>query len=143
MHCNECLLSLLLLNVIGDVGVVEMLPPLVCFVVFMLDKRSFSTYPEIIAKLAISFYISFYSWDLTNLLLMCVEVMKQGMIEGFIVFLLSLLCTLCLNFWVASFCWLQVLLKFELLDLICCKSVLFMLLFSLLGHHFLSLSPLC
>jgi hypothetical protein len=100
--------ELLLLNVIGNVGVVEVLPPLVCFVVFMLNQRSFSTYPKIIAKLAISFYISFYSWDFTNLLLMCVQVMKQWMIESFRVFLLSLLCTLCLSlsFRVASFCWL-------------------------------------
>jgi hypothetical protein len=34
MHYNK---SLLLLNVIGDVGVIEALPPLVCFVVSMLD----------------------------------------------------------------------------------------------------------
>jgi hypothetical protein len=82
VHCNKSLLSLLLLNVIGDVGVVEVLPPLVCFVVSMLDQKLLSTYLVIIAKLAISFYIFFYSWDLTNLLLMCVQAMKQGMIEG-------------------------------------------------------------
>ncbi|CAK9229418.1 unnamed protein product [Sphagnum troendelagicum] len=34
------------------------------------------------------------------------KVMKQGTIEGFGVFLLFLLCMLCLHFWVASFCWL-------------------------------------
>ncbi len=77
---------MLLLNVIGDASVIEAFPPLVCFVVFMLDQRSFSTYLRIIVKLTISFYISFYSWDLTKLLLMCVQVMKQGMIEGFGVF---------------------------------------------------------
>jgi hypothetical protein len=80
---------MLLLNVIGDVSVIEAFPPLVCFVVFMLDQRSFSTYLGIIIKLTISFYISFYSWDLINLLLMCVQVMKQGMNEGFGVFFLN------------------------------------------------------
>jgi hypothetical protein len=44
----------------------------------MLDQKLLSTYLVIIAKLAISFYISFYSWDLSNVLLMCVQVMKQG-----------------------------------------------------------------
>jgi hypothetical protein len=83
VHCNK---SLLLFNVIGDVGVIEALPPLVCFVVSMLEQKLFSIYPIIIAKLAISFYISFYSWDLTNLLFMCVQAMKQGMIEGSRVF---------------------------------------------------------
>jgi len=72
VHCNKSLLSLLLLNVVGDNGVIEAFLPLVCFVVSMLDQGSFPTYPGIIAKLAISFYISFYSWDLTNLLFMCV-----------------------------------------------------------------------
>jgi hypothetical protein len=72
MHCNRSFLSLFLFNVVGDVGVIEVLLPLVCFVVSMLDQGSFSTYLIIIAKLAISFYISFYSWDLTNLLPMCV-----------------------------------------------------------------------
>jgi hypothetical protein len=80
-----------LLNVIGDAGVVEALPPFVCFVVSMLGQRSFSTYHGIIAKLAISFYISFYSWDLTNLLFMCVQAMKQRTIEGFGVFFVSFL----------------------------------------------------
>jgi hypothetical protein len=79
MHCNK---SLLLLNVIGDACVVKVFPPLVCFVVSMLDQKLLSTYLVIIAKLAISFYISFYSWDLTNPMLMCVQAMKQGTIEG-------------------------------------------------------------
>ena len=72
VHCNKSLLSLLFLNVIGDAGVVEGLPPLVCFVVSMLDQKLLSTYCVIIAKLAIYFYIFLYSWDLINLLLMCV-----------------------------------------------------------------------
>jgi hypothetical protein len=88
VHCNKSLLSLLLLNVIGDAGVVEVLLPLVCFVVSMLDQNLLSTFLVIIAKLAISFYISLYSWDLTNLLLMCVQAMKQGTIEGSRVFFL-------------------------------------------------------
>jgi hypothetical protein len=83
MHCNKSLLSLLLFNVIGDISVVEALLPLVCFVVSILDQRSFSTYPEIITKLA----ISFYSWDFINLLFMCVQAMKQGIIKGSRVFL--------------------------------------------------------
>jgi hypothetical protein len=72
VHYNRNLLGLLFLNVIGVASVVEALLPLVCFVVFVLDKGSFSTYLRIIAKLAISFYISLYSWDLITLLLMCV-----------------------------------------------------------------------
>jgi hypothetical protein len=86
VHCNKSLLSLLLLNVIGDAGVVEVLLPLVCFVVSMLDQKLFSTFLVIIVKLAISFYISLYSWDLTNLLFTCVQAMKQGTIEGSRVF---------------------------------------------------------
>jgi hypothetical protein len=82
MHCNKNLLTLLLLNVIGDATVIEALLPLVCFVVFMLDQTLFLMYLVIIAKLA----ISFYSWDLINLLFMCVQAMKQGTIEGFGVF---------------------------------------------------------
>ncbi len=96
MHCNRNLLSLLLLNVIGDAGVVEAFPSLMCFVISMLDQGSFSTYPGIITKLGISLYIYFfYSQDFINLLLVCVQVMKQGTIEGFGIFLPSLLCTLC------------------------------------------------
>jgi hypothetical protein len=79
VHYKKSLLSLMLLNVVEDVGVIETLPPLVCFVVSMLDQKLLSTYCVIIAKLAISFSL----WDLTNLLFMCVQVMKQGMIEGF------------------------------------------------------------
>jgi hypothetical protein len=60
MHCNKSLLSLLFLNIVGDIGVIEVLFLLVCFVVFVLDQGSFSTYARIIAKLAIFFYISFY-----------------------------------------------------------------------------------
>ncbi len=82
MHCNKNLLSLLLLNVVGDANVIEVVPPLVCFVVFMLDQKLHSTYPVIIAKLA----IFFYSWDLINLLFLCVQAMKQGTIKGFGVF---------------------------------------------------------
>jgi hypothetical protein len=73
VHYNKNLLSLLFLNVVGVASVVEApLPLVVCFVVFVLDTGSFSTYLRIIAKLAISFYISLYSWDLINLLFMCV-----------------------------------------------------------------------
>ncbi len=82
MHYNKNLLNLLLFNVVGNASVVEALPPLVCFVVFMLDQKLFSTYPIIIAKLA----IFFYSWDVINLLFLCVQAMKQGTIEGFGVF---------------------------------------------------------
>jgi hypothetical protein len=82
MHCNKNLLTLLLLNVVGNVSVVETFLPLVCIVVFMLDQKLLLMYLVIIAKLA----ISFYSWDLINLLLMCVQAMKQGTIEGFGVF---------------------------------------------------------
>jgi hypothetical protein len=97
MHCNRNLLSLLLLNVVGDAGVVEAFPSLMCFVISMLDQGSFSTYPGIIHYQAcnLSLHLFFYSRDFINLLLMCVQVMKQGTIEGFGVFLLSLLCTLC------------------------------------------------
>jgi hypothetical protein len=83
MHCTKSLLNLLLTNVVGNVGVIEAFLPLVCFVVFMLDQKLLSIYLVIIAKLAISFYISFYSWDPTNLLFMCVQAMKQRMIESF------------------------------------------------------------
>jgi hypothetical protein len=61
MHCNKNLLSLLFLNIVGDIGVFEVLLLLVCFVIFVLDQGCFSTYFGIIAKLVISFYISFYS----------------------------------------------------------------------------------
>jgi hypothetical protein len=94
VHFKKSLLNLMSLNVIEDVGVIEALPPLVCFAVFMLGQKLLSNYCVIIAKLA----ISFSSWDLTNLLLMCVQVMKQGMIEGFGKKKLSLICTLCLSF---------------------------------------------
>jgi hypothetical protein len=60
MHCNKSLLGLLFLNIVGDINVVEVLLLLVCFVVFVMDQGSFSTYSGIIAKLAIPFYISFY-----------------------------------------------------------------------------------
>ncbi len=60
MHCNKSLLGLLFLNIVGDINVVEVLLLLVCFVVFVMDQGSFSTYSRIIAKLAIPFYISFY-----------------------------------------------------------------------------------
>ncbi len=106
MHCKKNFLSLLLLNVIGDASVIEALPPLVCFLVFMLDQKLLSTYPIIITKLA----ICFYSWDLINLLFMCVQTMKQRTIEAFGVFFWSLFCTSCLSFWVTGFHWLQVLL---------------------------------
>jgi len=56
VHCNKNLLSLLLLNVVGDARVVEVFPSLVCFVISMLDQGSFSTYPRIITKLVISLH---------------------------------------------------------------------------------------
>jgi hypothetical protein len=98
MHYTKSLLNLLLIHVVGNVGVIEALLPLVCFVVFILDQELLSIYPVIIAKLAISFYISFYSWDPANILFMCVQAMKQRMIESFGDFFSSLLCTLCLSF---------------------------------------------
>jgi len=82
MHCNKSLLSLFLFNVVGDTSVVEALLPLVCFVVSMLDQGSFSTYPGIIAKLAIPFYISFYSWDLTNLLSCVCRLWNKGQLQA-------------------------------------------------------------
>jgi hypothetical protein len=78
VHYN---MSLLLFNFIGDADVIEALSLFVCLVLSTLDQISFSTYLGIIAS--ISFYISFYSWNLTNPLLMCVQAMKQGTIEGF------------------------------------------------------------
>jgi hypothetical protein len=87
VHCNKNLLSLLLFNVVGDASVIEVLPPSVCSVVFMLDQKLFSTYRVIITKLA----NLFYSWHLINLLFMCVQAMKQRTIEGFGVFFVSFL----------------------------------------------------
>jgi hypothetical protein len=95
MHCNRNLLSLLLLNVLGDAGVVEVFPSLMCFVISMLDQGSFSTYTGIITKLVNSLYIYFFTHGTSLTYCSCVQVMKQGTIEGFGVFLPSLLCTLC------------------------------------------------
>jgi hypothetical protein len=59
VHCNKNLLNLLLLNVVGDIVVVEVFPFLMCFVISMLDQGFFSTYLGIITKLVISLYIFF------------------------------------------------------------------------------------
>jgi hypothetical protein len=64
VHCNRNLLSLFLLNIVGDTGVVVVFLSLVCFVISMLDQGYFSTYPRIITKLVIILYNLFLLMEL-------------------------------------------------------------------------------